>query len=107
MSQAPTSSSLRHLHRLLGEKAARELSDGDLLQRFVDWRDETAFAALVERHGQLVLSVCRHVLHHDHDAEDSFQATFLVLAHRAASIRKGASLASWLHGVAQRTALRA
>jgi RNA polymerase sigma factor (sigma-70 family) len=107
MRQAPSSTSLRQLHRLLGEQAARELPDVQLLQRFLDRCDEAAFAALVERHGQLVLSVCRHVLRHEQDAEDAFQATFLVLAHRAASVRKGTSLASWLYGVAQRTALRA
>ena len=70
-------------------------------------RDETAFAALVTRHGPLVLGVCRRVLHHQQDTEDAFQATFVVLARKARSICKQTSLASWLYKVAYRIALRA
>src|SRR5262249_15112443 len=93
---------LRHLGQTPGHG---DLSDGHLLGRFVTQRDEAAFAVLVQRHGALVLGVCRRVLRQEQDAEDAFQATFLILAHKAPSIRKLESLASWLHGVAQRAAL--
>src|SRR5689334_12987754 len=83
------------------------LSDGELLERFRAHRDEAAFAALVRRHGPAVLGVCRRILHHSQDAEDAFQATFLLLVHRAASIRKRQAVGSWLHGVARRVAVRA
>lgn len=86
---------------------AAALDDGQLLERFVQNRDETAFAALVTRHGPLVLGVCRRVLHHQQDTEDAFQATFVVLARKARSICKQTSLASWLYKVAYRIALRA
>jgi DNA-directed RNA polymerase specialized sigma24 family protein len=72
-----------------------------------DRREELAFDALLRRHGSMVLSVSRRVLHHAQDAEDVFQATFLLLARKAASIRKRDSLACWLHGVAHRLALKA
>jgi RNA polymerase sigma factor (sigma-70 family) len=81
-------------------------TDQQLLQRFLMLREEAAFTTLVERHGPMVLGVCRSVLHHAQDAEDACQATFLELARKASSIRKPTSLAPWLHGVAYRLALR-
>jgi len=86
---------------------SQDRTDGDALRAFVAHNDEMAFAALVQRHGPMVLRVCQRVLHHTQDAEDAFQATFLVLARRAQTIGKSASLASWLHGVAYRVSLRA
>jgi RNA polymerase sigma factor (sigma-70 family) len=83
------------------------LSDAELLSRFVASKDADAFTTLMQRHGRMVWSVCRHVLRHDHDAEDAFQAAFLVLARKAGSIRKGTSVASWLHGTAYHIASRA
>jgi RNA polymerase sigma factor (sigma-70 family) len=104
MAQRPTSGVLRYVRRL---SAATEESDRELLRRFASRGDETAFAALVERHGALVLSVCRSVLRREQDAEDAFQATVLALARRAAAIRDGAALPAWLHGVAYRVARKA
>ena len=77
------------------------------MQRFVQEHDEAAFAVLLHRHGKLVLDVCRTMLANDADAEDAFQATFLVLAAKARCIQKAPSLASWLHGVAYRVARKA
>jgi len=81
--------------------------DADLLRRYVGQRDELAFEALVRKHGPMVLGVCRRVLRNRHDADDAFQATFLVLLRKAASIRSPGTLGSWLYGVAYRTALHA
>jgi RNA polymerase sigma factor (sigma-70 family) len=82
-------------------------TDGALLQGFAVKHDESAFAALMHRHGPMVLRVCQSILQNEHDAEDVFQATFLVLAHKPKAIRKLDSVASWLHGVAYRLAMKA
>jgi RNA polymerase sigma factor (sigma-70 family) len=95
------------LRRVAEPAWAAGLTDGELLERFCARRDEAAFAALVRRHGPAVLGVCRRLLHHPQDAEDAFQATFLVLVHSAGSIRKRQSVGSWLCGVARRVAGRA
>jgi RNA polymerase sigma factor (sigma-70 family) len=84
-----------------------QLGDGQLLERFATRHSEGAFAVLVERHGPLVHGLCRRILNDAHDAEDAFQATFLVLAKKAHTIHKHQSLASWLYKVAYRIALRA
>jgi RNA polymerase sigma factor (sigma-70 family) len=79
-------------------------TDRQLLERFAGQRDEAAFAALMKRHGPMVLGVCRRILQHAHDAEDAFQATFLVLVRKAGGIARGERLSNWLYGVAVRTA---
>src|SRR5260370_32911757 len=83
------------------------LPDGQLLARFVAGQDEAAFATLVRRHGPMVLGVCRRVLRHSQDAEDVFQATFLILARKAASVLKREAIGSWLYRVAYRAAQEA
>jgi RNA polymerase sigma-70 factor (ECF subfamily) len=82
-------------------------TDAELIDDFVGAHDESAFAALVERHGPMVLRLCRRMLADAHDAEDAFQATFLVLVRRAGSIREPELLGNWLYGVAHRVAARA
>jgi RNA polymerase sigma factor (sigma-70 family) len=97
----------RHAHALFNEGVHGDATDEQLLERFVTAHAEAtelAFEALVERHGPMVLRVCRTILRDRHDADDAFQATFLVLARRAASIRNRSSVASWLHGVARHVA---
>src|SRR3954470_12116455 len=83
------------------------LSDGQLLQNYLARREEVAFAALVHRHGPMVWGVCQRVLGSHHDAEDAFQATFLVLVRKAVSIVPREMVANWLYGVAHQTALKA
>jgi multidrug efflux system membrane fusion protein len=96
---------LRYL-RQVAAPAGGGLSDADLLGRFADSRDEAAFEALVWRHGPLVYGTCRRVLGHAQDAEDAFQAAFLILARKAGAVRRRAAVGPWLYRVAQRVALR-
>jgi RNA polymerase sigma factor (sigma-70 family) len=86
---------------------AAEQTDRELLERFARRQDETAFAILVERHGPMVLAVCRRILDNEQDAEDAFQATFFILVRRADSIADPELLGNWLYGVAYRTARKA
>src|SRR4051812_17172121 len=100
----------RFVRQLRGALAAREttrLGEAELWERYVLGRDEAAFDTLVRRHGPMVLGVCRRILRNEQDAEDAFQATFLVLVRRIAALRSPRALANWLHGVARRTALEA
>jgi RNA polymerase sigma factor (sigma-70 family) len=106
MARAVSSPILHLIRRVVEDQSVRQLSDQDLLQRFSDQRDEAAFHTLLRRHGPMVLDVCRGLLGSEADAEDVFQATFLTLTRKAASIRNTASVGSWLHGVACRTALK-
>jgi len=99
--------SMRGLKQVLDYLRQSLPPDGQLLLRFVAARDEAAFAALVRRHGPMVFGVCRRVLRHTQDAEDAFQATFLILARKAESVLKRESVGSWLYRVAYHTALEA
>src|ERR1700694_5211116 len=107
MAKAQLGTLLRHIHKLAAQRGDWQWTDRQLLDDFAGRRDETAFTALVSRHGPMVLRVCRRVLNHEQDAEDAFQATFLVLAGNAGSIRKRDTIGDWLHGVAYRTAMKA
>jgi RNA polymerase sigma factor (sigma-70 family) len=98
---------LRHLRRVALLHRADGPSDADLLGAFLTSRDEAAFEALLRRHGPMVLGVCRRVLGNRHDAEDAFQATFLVLVRKGTTIRPRELVGNWLWGVAYRTALKA
>jgi RNA polymerase sigma factor (sigma-70 family) len=97
----------RLIRNIVGPDQGGDASDGQLLRRFADRRDEAAFAALVGRHGPLVLGVCCRLLTDPNDAEDAFQATFAVLARKACAVARPHRLANWLYGVARRTALEA
>ncbi len=98
---------VRDVQTLFGLGAMGAFSDGQLLDRFVDRREGAVFEAIVRRHGPMVWGVCRRVLRHHHDAEDAFQATFLVLTRKAASIMPREKLGNWLYGVAYQTAMKA
>ena len=95
------------IRRLFGDGSVSGMDEGELLRRFANRRDPVALEALVARHGPMVLGVCRRVLGNWHASEDAFQATFLVLARRAGTIRDPDQLGPWLHGVAHRVAVRA
>src|SRR5690348_6905011 len=98
---------IKRVRRGLAARDGAALPDGQLLEHFLAHGDEAAFAVLVRRHGPMVLGVCRRWLPECHDAEDAFQATFLVLARKAHTIGRRELLAGWLYGVASRTARKA
>src|SRR5271165_910661 len=98
---------VKHLRSVLGRQDTTRMTDGDLLSLYIRQRDEAAFEALLHRHGPTVLGVCRRVLRNPHDAEDAFQASFLVLIRKAATIRSPRTIGTWLYGVAYRTSLHA
>src|SRR5437763_748164 len=98
---------LRQLDRLFVDGVVAGLSDAQLLERFLSQGDAGAFEALVGRHGPMVLSVCRAIVRDPHEAEDAFQATFLILVQKGGTIRGRDALAGWLHRVAHRVANRA
>ncbi len=106
MASRTSGSSLKHLRDLFGVGTAVGLSDHELLRRYAATQDESAFEALVARYGPLVVATCRAVLRHQFDVEDAFQATFLVLARKAGSVRAADALGGWLHRVAYRAAVQ-
>ena len=95
---------LQYIRSLVAEKKAEGESDQFLLRRFVCERDETAFAALLQRHGPMAMGVCRRILRNKHLAEDAFQATFLILALKAGELCKRGFVPGWLYCVAVRLA---
>jgi RNA polymerase sigma factor (sigma-70 family) len=107
MFSARNNAAARHIHRLFAEGTISGIPDGQLLDRFLDESDEAAFAALVDRHGPMVLRTCRAVVRETSAAEDAFQATFLVLVCKARTIRGRAALGGWLRRVAYRIAIQA
>ena len=110
MSRGDPSGTLRDIRVLFSEGRLGELTDRQLLERFVNRNGssaEDAFTILLERHGPMVWGVCRRLLADRHAAADAFQATFLVLVRRAAVVRVDDSLGPWLHGVSRRVATRA
>jgi RNA polymerase sigma factor (sigma-70 family) len=107
MATASLNEFLRRLTRGMAAETLLDQSDRQLVARALAGPDEAAFQAILRRHGAMVYRVCWRVAQNDHDAEDAFQATFLVLAQKLRTLRRHASLASWLHGVAHRVALKA
>src|SRR5438309_438478 len=107
MEPTPGNGVLREIRRLSASSGCRQLSDGELLSRFEQHKDDTAFAELVERHGPMVFRLCRRLSIDPSAADDAFQATFLILVQKTASIRRPELLANWLYGVATRVARRA
>src|SRR5436190_1608956 len=97
---------IRHLRRAVLLDEAAGMTDGQLLESFVVRREQVALEKIVRRHGAMVWGVCRRILCREHDAEDAFQATFLVLVRKAASIVPREMVANWLYGVALQTALK-
>ncbi len=107
MAKSQMNEFIQRFHRSILLRDGAGLTDGQLLEDYLSRRDEAALAALVQQHGPMVWGVCRRVLPNYHDAEDAFQATFLVLFRKAASIASKELLANWLYGVAYQTALKA
>ncbi len=107
MATGQLGAAIRQIERLFRVGSVSGLNEGQLLERFVKRGDEAAFAALMARHGPMVLGVCRQWLRDPNDVEDAFQATFLVLVRKAGTLRQRDLLGNWLYGVALRVARRA
>src|SRR5438876_1081448 len=107
MASSQLSNVVRHLRGIVLRREAAARTDSDLLQLYIHNKDAVAFESLVLRYGPMVLGVCRRILRNQHDAEDAFQATFLVLVRKAASIKPRAMVGNWLYGVAYHTAMEA
>ena len=105
MATSPMSVVIQQLRTAFGRDGA-EMTDGELLTLFLNSRDDAALAALVRRHASMVWGVCHRLLRSHHDAEDAFQATFLVLVRKAASVVPREAVGNWLYGVAHQTAVR-
>lgn len=106
MATSQVSEVIQHLRRAVEGQGKADRTDGQLLEEFIGHRDEMALATLIQRHGPMVWGVCQRILPHHHDAEDAFQATFLVLVRKASSIVPRGMVANWLYGVAHQTALK-
>jgi RNA polymerase sigma factor (sigma-70 family) len=107
MAAAPFKAVIHYLRQCVGWPHAAGTTDGELLERFARQGDQRAFEALMQQHGPMVWGLCRRLLDDPQDAEDAFQATFLVLVRKAGALRQPELLANWLYGVACRTARRA
>jgi RNA polymerase sigma factor (sigma-70 family) len=107
MASGSHGAALRQIHRVFDEGTLAGLSEGQLLERFATRMDEAAFEVILARYGPMVLGVCHRFLHHSHDIEDAFQATFLILVRKAGSLKDRELLGHWLYGVAYRVAVRA
>jgi RNA polymerase sigma factor (sigma-70 family) len=107
MSSVQTNTLLRHVRKIAANHHGGEMPDRELLELFLARHDEKAYTALLRRHGPMVMAVCRSIVGDWHLAEDAFQATFLLLAKKALSIRKREAVGSWLHGVARHVAMKA
>src|SRR5271166_4200513 len=106
MATSQMSQVIQHLRRIVLLSDVASMTDGQLLNRYVEGGDEDAFAVLVKRHGPMVWGVCRRLLANHQNAEDAFQATFLVLVRKAATVLPRQMVANWLYGVAHMTAHR-
>src|SRR5437879_592039 len=106
MAGNPFGLALRHLRKQTARHQGNGVSDAQILERFVESRDESAFELLLYRHGAMVWGVCHRILRDHHDAEDAFQAAWLTLARKAGSIGRSDAVSSWLYKVAYRIALR-
>src|SRR5580704_16028295 len=106
MSEGQRTAALHRLCAMIGNQAGNDQTDGQLLERYAIHREQAAFTALVRRHGPMVFGLCQRVLRDHHEAEDAFQATFLVLVRKATSLDRRRPLGNWLYTIAYHAALK-
>src|SRR5271163_4771511 len=107
MANSPVNGLIQHFRRAALLHGAAGMSDGQLLDSYLRRGETAALEAIVQRHASMVWGVCRRLLHNHHDVEDAFQATFVVLVRKAATVRPREMVGNWLYGVAHQTALKA